>query len=55
MNAVARGDVESVEDRAAADAVADVPNLNNGIAGLRRRCVRWGWHSSIPCLEGREE
>ena len=37
--AAARGDVEAVENRAAADGVAHIANLNNGIAGLRRRSV----------------
>jgi hypothetical protein len=37
--AAASGDVESVEDRAAADGVAHISDLNNSIAGLRRRSV----------------
>jgi hypothetical protein len=40
--AAARGDVQSVENRAAADAVTHIADLNNGIAGLRRRSVRTG-------------
>ncbi len=38
--ATARGDVEPVENCAPADGVANIPDLNNGIAGLRRRSVR---------------
>ena len=64
MNAVmrpaARGDVQAVEDLAAADGVVHVADLNNGIAGWRRRSVRVVRHrirSSVHVvrvLEGRE-
>ena len=35
----ARRDIEAIEDRAAADAVTHITDLNNGIAGLRRRSL----------------
>jgi hypothetical protein len=37
--AAARGDVEAIEDGASADGITHIADLNNGIAGLRRRSV----------------
>ena len=58
--APARGDIQAVENRAPADGVAHIADLNNGIAGLRRRSVRiLRWRiaqafTSSGSLKGRE-